>query len=197
VINGTVIENDVKGIKWLMHGKPSNRCEECEEKIRRFLDSFCRIEKYLRESTQSNRSEKFYELIEKASRSNRAVRVREDDLKELANLRNVLVHERREGKPIAIPSEAAVSLIEEIEGYITKPPEVIPTFQRDVLVCNPEDPIAIALEAMYKYKYSQIPIVHNGKFTKLLTTNTITNWLGSCITDEHNGDIDSRSMCLC
>jgi predicted transcriptional regulator len=102
----------------------------------------------------------------------------------LANLRNVIVHERREGKPIAVPSKAAVNLIEELEGYITKPPEVIPTFQRDVFVCSPEDPIAIAVEAMYKYKYSQIPIVQNGRFIKLLTTNTIANWLGSCITDE-------------
>ena len=48
-------------------------------------------------------------------------------------------HERREGKPIAVPSKAAVNLIEELEGYITKPPEVIPTFQRDVFVCSPED----------------------------------------------------------
>lgn len=146
-----------------------------EERTGRFLDSFCRLEKYLREYTQSDKGVGVNVLVERASKSNSAVRAKKDDLKGLADLRNAIVYERRDGEPIAIPNEIAVSLIESVEAYITKPPKVIPTFKCDVFVCSPEDPIAIAVEAMYKYKYSQILIVQNVSFMKLLTAITKAN----------------------
>ncbi len=158
--------------------------DQGKERTDRFLDSYGNIERFLRKYTQSDKDIRFYGLIEKAGRSNRAVRALKDDLKEIGDLRNAIVHERGTGEAIAVPNEKAVNLIEKLRDLVTAPPKVIPIFQRDVYTCNSKAPIAIALKAMYKYRYSQIPIIQDNKFVKLLTANTVTNWLGSCIADE-------------
>jgi predicted transcriptional regulator len=81
-------------------------------------------------------------------------------------------------------NKKAVDLIEKLAYLVTAPPKVIPMFQREVITCNLEDQIAIAIEVMYKNKYSQIPVMKEREMIKLLTANTIVNWLGSCVSDE-------------
>lgn len=44
-----------------------------------FLNSFSAIERYLRHTTRSDRQTTFYQLIEQAAKSDRAVRRYEDD----------------------------------------------------------------------------------------------------------------------
>lgn len=145
----------------------------------RFLEAFNRIEKYLRKRTRSERWEGFYQLIRKASQFIPAVREYGDDLKEFADLRNAIVHERTDGRVIAEPHEWVVNKIEKLADLILRPPKVIPHFQRRVLSLSDREPIASAIKAMYEHDYSQIPIVGNGTFAGLLTSNTIVRWLGA------------------
>ncbi|RPI14055.1 MAG: CBS domain-containing protein [Ignavibacteriae bacterium] len=62
--------------------------------------------------------------------------------------------------------------------------KVIPLFSRKVYSVLIDDSIGEALKIMYDYSFSQLPVYKDGKFYDLLTTNTITRWLGSCVDDD-------------
>lgn len=83
----------------------------------RFMNAFTAIEKYLRKYKTSDKThESFYGLVEKAKKKDAIVRQYELDLKELADLRNAITHERTDGHPIAEPYPSTVDLIEK---YVT------------------------------------------------------------------------------
>jgi len=144
----------------------------------RFLNAFARIEKHLRRTTASDHTIGFSALLTKARGRDASLRAYEVDLREYADLRNAIVHERSGGEPIAEPHDDVVRKIEGIADLITRPPGV-EFFKGKVTSFNPDDPIALAVRAMYTKSYSQAPIYENGHFAGLLTTNTIARWLGA------------------
>lgn len=148
-----------------------------------FLKSFSAIEKHLRSRTGTDRSLPFYQLVEKASTSMPEVKRHWDDLKEYADLRNAIVHERSDSHVIAEPNERAVQDIRRIESLILKPPTVIPLFQNQVHSLENSSSIGQAVSLMHKHSFSQIPITKSGSFLALLTANTITRWLGAQVAD--------------
>jgi predicted transcriptional regulator len=62
--------------------------------------------------------------------------------------------------------------------------KVIPLFSRKVYSVLIDDSIGEALKIMYDYSFSQLPVYKDNRFYDLLTTNTITRWLGSCVDDD-------------
>lgn len=62
--------------------------------------------------------------------------------------------------------------------------KVIPLFSRKVYSVLIDDSIGEALKIMYDYSFSQLPVYKDNKFYDLLTTNTITRWLGSCVDED-------------
>lgn len=150
----------------------------------RFLNSFSKIEQILRRITNSEKSTPFYELVRRASNRSTNVRYLQNDLKEFADLRNAIVHERTDGHVIAEPNDWAVSRILEIEKQLTDPPKVIPLFQTEVQVISTDDSIADAIKIMFEKSFSQMPVYHGNTFVNLLTANTISRWLGSNVNDD-------------
>jgi predicted transcriptional regulator len=106
------------------------------------------------------------------------------DLKEYADLRNAIVHERSDGHVIAEPNERAVRDIQRIESLILKPPIVIPLFQQKVQCLEESSSIGQAVSLMHKHSFSQIPITKSGSFLALLTANTVARWLGAQVDDD-------------
>ena len=150
----------------------------------RFLNAFNSIELYLRKFTKQGKETRFYALVDLASNSNPAIRRSKDDLKEFADLRNAIIHERTDGRVLAEPNDKAVNEIERINSLLLNPPKVIPQFQDKVYSLFVNDPIAKAVEVMLAQSYSQIPIYDSSIFVGLLTANTVTRWLGACVTEE-------------
>ena len=150
----------------------------------RFLDAFSSIEKFLHRAAKKERGAPFYALVDTVGQSNPAVRHFARDLKEFADLRNAIVHERTNGHVIAEPNDRAVAEIERIVETITNPPKVIPLFQTEVLRLQISDSVAEAVKSMYDRSFSQIPVYDGEKFAGLLTTNTVAVWLGSCAEEE-------------
>ena len=105
------------------------------------------------------------------------------DLKKLASLRNIIVH-KQPNKIIAEPTEFAVKQIQHIKNALISPPRVFPKFSTDVKIFDTNDSIASVVEFMYSNSYSQVPIYCNSTFKGLLTTNTVSQWLGSCVKDD-------------
>lgn len=148
-----------------------------------FLDSFSAIEKHLRSRTRSDRFTSFIDLVNKASNSMPEVKTYRDDLRQYAELRNAIVHERA-GYVIAEPNERAVQHIRRIESQILTPPTVSHLLKKHVQSLEESRPIGEAVSLMHKLSFSQIPITRSGNFLALLTTNTITRWLGTQVADE-------------
>lgn len=143
-----------------------------------FLNTFSNLEHWLRrQAVTADRFASFYSLIDTVSASNTAVRRYRDELKEFADLRNAIIHERTDGRVIAEPNERAVADFERISLALMKPAMVIPLFQRSVITREVADPICVAVCDMRNGTFSQLPILSNGKFIALLTSETIVRWL--------------------
>lgn len=152
--------------------KPSN--------AERFLDAFRTIEATLiaKSTVKYSKQPAFYELVED---SKLLTFSQKEKLKQLAKLRNVIVHEpHREGEPIADPRIDAVEWIEQQALIIEKPPLV-----RSVLkiqppsVLNKNSEISEFLELVSKFDFSQAPVGDGSNVVALITTNAVTRWISS------------------
>ena len=97
-----------------------------------FLTIFSAIESWLRQQACSDRSASFFQLVDGVAFRNRAVTRYRDDLKEFADLRNAIVHERSDGHVIAEPNDRAVADFQRVRAALLNPPAVIPKFQKTV-----------------------------------------------------------------
>jgi len=70
----------------------------------RFLYAFNSIQCHLRKLTKSEKGTSFCKLVKEAE-SNTAVQQFNDDLKEFADLRNAIVHERTDDHVLAEPND--------------------------------------------------------------------------------------------
>jgi len=150
----------------------------------RFLNAFNSIERSLRKFTKKEKGERFYTLVDVASKSYPIVRHFSNDLKEFADLRNAIVHERTDGHVLAEPNNQAVEMIEHIASLLSNPPKVIPLFKCKVYALSVGDPIAKAVKAMSERSFSQMPVYDGAAFVGLLTANTVARWLGASITED-------------
>ena len=106
-----------------------------------------------------------------------------DDLKILGELRNHIVHDRRDPAQdyFAIPNDHAIQRLETIWTKLSAPP-VLGFDPRPVKQYLITDTIGSVVYEMSRNIYSQVPVYTKDVFFALLTTNTIALWLGACCT---------------
>lgn len=105
-----------------------------------------------------------------------------DRLKTCASLRNVIVHEPRDGdhEIIADPRESTVQWLEQQVDIITNPPLVIEVLKLDkVEVLDADDDLGAFLTVVRESDFSQAPVRGDDDELSLITTNTVTRWLAS------------------
>jgi CBS domain-containing protein len=101
------------------------------------------------------------------------------DLRQFAELRNVIVHERRGNRVIAEPTDETVAEFRIIAAALTNPPRLLPQFTRDVRTREAREPVGLAVADMRAASFSQIPITRDGEVRALLTSETVVRWLAS------------------
>lgn len=144
-----------------------------------FLNCFNRIEKWLREEMGNPSAMSFSEMVRRLSR-NKELQVKdfEEDLLQMAQLRNAIVHEKiSDSFVIAEPNEWALERIIAIENSLTIPEKVIPKFQKNVTGFERSVPLSDILKIIAKKRYSQFPLYNKGKFEGLLTLRSIGFWV--------------------
>lgn len=149
-----------------------------QEKSERFLAAFSRIEQRLRKLTKGRKEDAFGALLSN-SLSGPIFKRFAEDLREFADLRNAIVHERGGGFVIAEPHEKTVNRLEQIERYISEPPTVDDLGSIKVITCGLSDRIGKAAKIMFDGKFSQLPVYDNGKCIGLLTTQAIAWWVAA------------------
>lgn len=143
-----------------------------------FLNSFNRIEKWMREELNNPSNMGFSEMVRRLSkRHDLAVASYEEDLLQMAQLRNAIVHEKiDENFVIAEPNEWSLNRIQFIESSLTAPEKVLPRFKKRVTGFEMDVPLADILRIIAKKRYSQFPLYRSGKFEGLITLRTIGYW---------------------
>lgn len=144
-----------------------------------FLAIFSEVEKWLRTSAGNDRRTTFHEALQLVADKNPLVRRFKDDLKEFADLRNAIVHERSDGHVIAEPNDRALTEFRQIQASLLRPPKVIPQFQRTVKYRMAHEAVGLAVQDMREGSFSQLPVLHEGKIIALLTSETVVRWLAS------------------
>ncbi len=141
-----------------------------------FLAAFNRAERALR--ARAGETIPFRQLISQTRRRHAVVRRYHDDLVELSELRNAIVHDSVDpAVVIAEPSPAAVELMQRVADMLERPPELVPLFQREVALVLLTHPLRAALDLMVANDYSQLPVYdEQGRLTGLLTERRIARW---------------------
>lgn len=158
-----------------------------------YLDAFVRVERHLRGLVDGRRDETFGALLSRASATSAVVRRFADDLREYADLRNAIVHERRGGEPIAEPHDQTINDLQRIAGIIADPPRVNQLGTMNVVTCAPETPIGTSAREMLAGDFSQLPVYREREFVDLLTSETIARWLGSEL-ERHGGILEEQPV---
>ena len=128
----------------------------------RFLAAYNEIDKLLRTRVGQGREPSFSAVIERAARRDPAVTRYATDLKEYADLRNAIVHESIDGRPIAEPHAETVSKLEAILEKLSNPPKLVPLFEVKVVSCKIAEPVGRAAKAMLDGSFSQLPVYDEG-----------------------------------
>lgn len=172
---------------WYSEGKMNPIGGEWMLNSERFLVAINQMQKYMEEQLGTDRHLSFYQLIDLCKKKNPIIREYEQDLKEYAELRNAIVHERvKPGVVIAEPHDSVVQQMEFILHELTQPERVIPRYKRRVFTYQMDEPLTHVLGVIKRYSYTQFPIYNgNGKkFIGLLTHHGIAEWLA------HHQDLD-------
>jgi len=146
--------------------------------VDKFIAIYNEIDHYLRNLLHQQEWVGFKELVITASKFNRIVRKYREDLLQIADLRNVLVHSFT-GKVIAEPTEYMLNLAEQVKQFIISPPGVTSRFQKTVLTVQSNEKIKSIIKKMKENNFSKLPVYNGKQFVGLLTAETIVRWFAS------------------
>lgn len=140
-----------------------------------FLSSFNRIEKELKRQLGNPVNMSFSEAVRRLSkRKDNLIDGNENDLLQLAQLRNAIVHDQvADDFVIAEPNEWAVDRIKEIEEKLLRPEKVLPRFGKKVTGFERDLPLVKIMKIIAEKRFSQFPVYNSGKFMGLITLRTI------------------------
>ncbi|MFN4214463.1 CBS domain-containing protein [Exiguobacterium sp.] len=152
-----------------------------------FIASYHRIEDYLSRELGDGKHFSFSNMVNRLAKNNPIVERYKEDLHQMSQLRNAIVHERREPDfIIAEPHDSIVDLILEVERELLHPRQVIPLFRKLVTTFRADDPLQDVLKAIRNKNYSQFPIYNvDGSWRGLLTKKGVTSWLAESAHDAH------------
>lgn len=140
-----------------------------------FLSTFNRIEKELKRLLGNPSNMGFSEAVRRLSkRRDNVIGGNENDLLQLAQLRNAIVHDQvADDFVIAEPNDWAVARIKAIEESLLRPGKVLPRFGKKVTGFERNLPMIEIMKIINKKRFSQFPVYDSGKFIGLVTLRTI------------------------
>lgn len=101
-----------------------------------------------------------------------------EDLKVIAKLRNVLVHEQfRVKEYLAHPSATSIMKLDKVLDALEKPKLIVPMFQREVVTVQYNQTLSDVLPLVLEQQYSQFPVYDEQTFQGLLTESGVIRYL--------------------
>ena len=102
-----------------------NKTHDTPSNGQKFLDSYNTIDRALRVQYNFKTTISFTDLVRRCADLNHIIRQYEDDLVNLARLRNAIIHNSDNARVVAEPHNSVVELIDKIARLISTPPLVV------------------------------------------------------------------------
>lgn len=119
----------------------------------------------------------FWKRLRMAAKKHPNIRRNLDELLEIHELRNAIVHHRSyPAEIIAIPTASIVKKLAGVVAELNTPRLVMPAFKRKIHVFSPTSPLHESLAYMNRHGFRQIVLKSAGELS-LVTSNGIANWL--------------------
>jgi predicted transcriptional regulator len=150
-----------------------------------YIELFNQLEQHFRKVTKSDNNVSFIEMMNKL-KDNYLVRQYYDELKEHAQLRNVISH-KRGTEYFATPSDLALVSIKKIKDLVIQPKKLYSLIKTKPVVFETDSKMIDIFNTIRENGFSQFPVYDKGKYVGLLTTNTISLWVSNSITE--NGEV--------
>lgn len=117
-------------------------------------------------------------------------------LRQLAEIRNLLTHQRSEtfGYPVAVTG-ISVEALSEIKQHLVRPQPVSDRYCCEVKSVGPEDNLAMVVALAFENGFSQFPVTKDGAFCGLVTENEIIRWLGRRAR-ANAAEVDLHKVCV-
>ena len=152
----------------------------------RFVNAYNLLDHSLRVQYNFKTNIAFSDLIRRCSSLNQVIRLYEDDLIDLARLRNAIVHSRSE-QIIAEPHEEVVELIEKVARIISTPPLAIDSIKSvEVDIMDSEATLHDFIIKSYRVGHGNIPVYKKNILIGVLQRNTFMEAFGKVLEENRN-----------
>jgi CBS domain-containing protein len=155
-----------------------------------FKRLFGEIEDYLNKLVRTETHVSFPILVDMAGRKHSLVRNNARDLKNLADLRNLLSHG---SKPIATPTDEAIRKLKFLCQNLVSHPTALDMATRSVFTCDLKDKIRDVIHEMKTRVYTHVPVYKTNEFFGVLSESTVTYWLATQADDSGEGFISTEN----
>ncbi len=144
----------------------------------RFLNAYARCEQALNRKQKSLEYKTFNVLLKECSEKDPVVRNHIEELKEYAQLRNAIVHQRdRYLEIIAQPTDAVTLRFEHLADLLDQDLEVMRFASSPVLTARPTDSVEEAFEKLNRLGADKLPVYsEKSVFLGLVTMAEIASW---------------------
>ncbi len=156
-----------------------------------FIDLFTEIEQKLKEICGDTYHSNFSELIRRARNLNPIAQRFGNDLREYAQLRNAIIHTRRENFIIAEPHNDVISELRRIRNLLYNPPRVSSIIKGVAYIATPKTPIMELMEVFASKGFMRCPVVDGNKIVCLVTAKTLARWIITKPTDFQSKYLDA------
>ena len=144
----------------------------------RFLNAYVSIERSLNQMLCKNDYIPFKRLVRLAAKNNRIVAKNEETLKEYADLRNAIVHQRsRTEEIIAEPLDSVTDNIERIADLLNTDECVIAYATTPVRCADETTTVKEGYNMIHEIHGDKLPVYRNEEFIGLVTMDQIAGWM--------------------
>jgi predicted transcriptional regulator len=156
----------------------------------RFVNAYNQLDHSLRTQYNFKTNISFSDLIRRCATLNQVIRAYEDDLIDLARLRNAIIHSRSE-QVIAEPHEDIVALIEKVSRIISTPPLVADAIKSvNVSSISSESILKDYIILSSTRGHSNIPVYKREMLIGVMQRHTFLEILGRNLADGKVHSID-------
>ena len=144
----------------------------------RFLNAYASIERSLNRMLCKSDYIPFKRLLRLAAKSNRIVAKNEETLKEYADLRNAIVHQRtRSEEIIAEPLDSVTENIERIADLLNADESVIAYATTPVRCARESTTVKESYSMLKEINGDKLPVYRDHEFIGLITMDMIAGWM--------------------
>lgn len=149
------------------------------KRVQDFLDAFALLEDAVRSKFDAVGHRRFRTDVHTLAQTNPVVRRYEKDIEVFAEIRNVLVHRRVNGKHLAEPLQGTIRNLKRITERLRRPPLLVDHFKVKIREFSKEDTMKNVYTYLHDKDFSQVFLRNEVRELMCLSARTMQRWAAS------------------